>query len=176
MTTDQPFESAGRVPVGISACLMGQAVRYDADDKLSRLCRDQLSHCLRLVEVCPEVEIGLGVPREPIRLVDTTRHIEVQPHSTNSIDHGPDLAALVDTKAAELDELCGFILMEKSPSCGLFGVKVHDAEGNVLRHDGRGAFAAALTQRYPELPVEEAGRLADAQIREDFIARVFNYR
>ncbi len=161
-----------KIPVGISACLLGEEVRYNGGHKLSLFCRDHLARWFEFRDICPEVEIGLDVPREPIRLVETDRGMEVQPHDGGA-DYGPQLSALAQSRESQLAQLCGFIFMQKSPSCGLFRVPVHGEQGQTLRHNGRGQFAEAFTRRFPNLPVEEAGRLNDPELRENFILRVF---
>ena len=174
--------SASRIPVGISRCLMGEEVRYNGGHKLSRYCRDNLSHWFEFRDTCPEVEIGLPVPREAMRLVDTgapnktQRNIRVLEISNPEIDHTEALIALAEKKKDILDRLRGFIFMQNSPSCGAFRVKVYHPNGNSLDAKGRGAFAQRVIQQYPNLPIEEAGRLMDANLRENFVTRVFLYQ
>jgi uncharacterized protein YbgA (DUF1722 family)/uncharacterized protein YbbK (DUF523 family) len=127
------------------------------------------------IAVCPEVEGGLGTPRDAMRLV---RALD-GPHLV-TVNHGTDLTATMErfararaTALAE-DELSGYVLKKDSPSCGLERVKVYDEHGMPTRN-GRGLFAAALVRAFPHLPVEEEGRLADPRLRENFIERVFAY-
>jgi uncharacterized protein YbbK (DUF523 family) len=160
--------------VGISACLLGQEVRYDGGHKRDSLLMDVLGPRVEWVPVCPEVEMGLGTPREPLRLVrdgTTTRMITIQ----TSIDH---TAAMHAWAARRLDALAkqdldGYVLKSASPSCGLEGVKVY-AEG-MPTDRGRGLFAAALIERFPLMPVEEETRLRDRKLCEAFIERIFTY-
>lgn len=175
MKEETSFPETSKISVGISRCLLGEEVRYNGSHKLSRYCRDHLSRWFHFVDTCPEVQIGMGIPREPIRLVSTGGEIEVQPVSGATANYAPALANLADELKPQLDELCGFIFMQKSPSCGVFRVKVYNDKGGLAQEPGRGAFAAAVVENHPSLPVEEAGRLTDPELRENFIARVFIY-
>ena len=174
---DNPSQSEDiidkRIPVGISRCLLGEEVRYNGGHKLSRFCRDQLGEWFRYVDVCPEVEIGLGVPREPMRLVEREGEIRVLEIKGSSNDHTDKLRNLADTHQQWISNLCGFVFMQNSPSCGLFRVKAYHPNGNVLHTDAKGAFAQRVHELMPWLPMEEAGRLTDAKLRENFITRVF---
>lgn len=166
------------IPVGISACLMGENVRFNGSHKRSRFCTDVLSGYFDFRPVCPEVAIGLGTPREPIRLVasdsadQSPRAVGV---SNPDLDVTSDLEQYADRCADSMKDLCGFILMQKSPSCGLFEVKRYLENGHP---EGKtsGVFARQLRKRMPLLPVEEAGRLNDAALRENFMVRVYAYR
>lgn len=167
--------SSSRLKLGISACLLGEPVQFNGGHKRSSLCSDVLSQHFDLVPVCPEVAIGLGTPRETIRLVGApdspratgSRHVE--------LDVTDALAAFGRQTAERLDDICGFILMQKSPSCGMQRVKVYTADGQPQPGGGSGIFAAALMRARPELPVEEDGRLHDPVLRENFLTRVFAY-
>lgn len=164
-----------KLRLGISACLLGAEVRYNGGHKESRLCSQTLSEYFDFVPLCPEVAIGLGTPREPIRLVgspDAPRAVgTVHPE----LDVSAPLAAYGERMAGELDDICGYIFMQQSPSCGLQRVKVYQDNGRPSEPKGRGLFAAAFCARRPDLPVEEDGRLNDPVLRENFIARVFTY-
>lgn len=162
-----------RIRLGVSACLLGEAVRYDGGHKRDSFLTDVLGTYVEWVPVCPEVDIGLGVPRPTLRLVGRPESPRLVQEST-----GEDLTARMrdyaDERLRELERLSldGYVLKRASPSCGLFRVRVY-REGGVPNADGRGIFAAALVERLPMLPVEEEGRLTDAGIRENFIERVF---
>jgi uncharacterized protein YbgA (DUF1722 family)/uncharacterized protein YbbK (DUF523 family) len=167
---------AGPKPrLAISACLTGLDVRYNAGHKNSELCHQLLGEHFDWVTVCPEVAIGLGVPREPIRLVGDPEH----PIVTGTRDNGTDLTgplrAYGEQMASELDDICGYVFMQKSPSCGLERVKVYQADGRPAVKSARGAYAAAFCEQRPDLPVEEEGRLHDPVLRENFISRVYAY-
>jgi uncharacterized protein YbbK (DUF523 family)/uncharacterized protein YbgA (DUF1722 family) len=161
------------VRVGISSCLLGEQVRYDGGHKRDAFLTEELGRHVQFVPLCPEVEIGLGVPRPTLRL---ERHgDEVRMVVTDS---GEDLTermrewaegAAERIAAAELD---GYVLKRSSPSCGMERVKLYDENGSPTSV-ARGLFAAALIERLPLLPVEEEGRLRDARLREHFVARLF---
>lgn len=162
--------------VGISSCLLGNAVRYDGGHKLDRFLRDTLGRHVQFVPVCPEVECGLPVPREAMRLVG-----ETTPPLLRMIRSGADLTEQMriwaDQKNVWLAEqnLCGFIFKSKSPSCGMQGVKVTSGQGPP-RPNGIGLFARMFMERFPLLPVEDDGRLHDPELRENFIERIFVMR
>ncbi|QBF25152.1 DUF1722 domain-containing protein [Pseudomonas tructae] len=161
--------------IAISACLLGQAVRFNGGHKASRWCTEVLGEHFDLLPVCPEVAIGLGVPRPPIRLVGDP----ADPQAVYSRDPGLDLSgplrAYGQQMAQDLNDICGYIFMHKSPSCGLERVKVYQANGYPAPEGGRGVFADAFCTLRPDLPVEEDGRLFDPVLRENFITRVYAY-
>lgn len=169
--------SSSRAPikVGISACLLGEPVRFNGGHKESRLCSETLARHFEFVPVCPEVAIGLGTPRQPIRLVGDPD----QPRAVGSVHAELDvtdaLTAYGQQVATELHDICGFVLMQKSPSCGMERVKVYQANGHPIEGGGSGLFAHALMQARPDLPIEEDGRLNDPVLRENFLTRIFAY-
>ena len=162
-----------KIRVGVSACLLGQEVRYDGGHKRDAFLTEVLGPFVEWVPVCPEVEVGLGVPRPPIRLIGDPNAPRLVVEKT-----GEDLTSRMRRWASgrigELEALGlhGYVFKRGSPSCGLVRVPVHGEDGRPGRV-GRGLFAAALTDALPLLPVEEEGRLTDAGIRESFIERVF---
>lgn len=162
-----------RIRLGISACLLGEAVRYDGGHKRDVFLAEVLAGHVEWVPVCPEVELGLGVPRDSIRLIGRPDAPRLMQERT-----GEDLTDRMRRYAAErvrelaaLD-LDGYVLKRASPSCGLLRVRVYRDSG-VPSADGRGLFASALVERMPMLPVEEEGRLNDPALRENFVERVF---
>lgn len=163
----------GPVRVGISSCLLGEQVRYDGGHKRDAFLTDELARHVEFVPLCPEVEIGLSVPRPALRL--ERRGDDVRMVVTES---GEDLTERMGSWAQGAAEriaaagLDGYVLKKSSPSCGMERVKVYDENGAPAR-GGRGLFAAALMERLPLLPVEEEGRLRDARLREHFVARIF---
>ena len=162
--------------LGVSACLLGGAVRFDGGHKRNRFLVDVLGAHVEWVPVCPEVEIGLGIPRPAIRLESRGDALAlVDPKS--GADHTAAMAAFSARRVRELEELglCGYVLKKSSPSCGMERVKVF-ASGGMPRPNGRGIYAAALLEVFPNLPVEEEGRLSDPVLRENFIERVFAYQ
>ncbi|WP_286239144.1 YbgA family protein [Neptuniibacter halophilus] len=163
-----------RIPVGISACLLGHKVRYDGGHKQSRYCLNVLSDCFDFVPFCPEVGIGLSTPREPIRLVGQADAPRVLGTKDPSLDVTEPLQAYADRVTEQNTHLCGYILMKGSPSCGMERVKVYHENG-LPNEAGSGVYAARLMQNNPALPVEEEGRLNDPVLRENFITRVFVY-
>ena len=160
--------------LGISACLLGQAVRWDGEHRHDPFLAETLGRFVEWVPVCPEVELGLGVPREPIRLEgDPAAPRLVAENSRRDLTRA--MKRLACARAAELArlDLVGYVLKKGSPSCGMERVRVHGG-GRPLRR-GTGLFARALMERLPLLPVEEEGRLRDAALRASFIERVFAY-
>ncbi|GAB4300933.1 MAG: DUF523 and DUF1722 domain-containing protein [Methylophaga sp.] len=164
-----------KIKVGISSCLMGESVRYDGSHKHLKLVTDSLSRYFEFVPECPEMGVGMGVPRKPIRLVgnvDDPRAVAI--HDAR-LDYTDALTAYGEHKAREHDDLCGYIFMKNSPSCGVFRVKVYQDNGYPAQTPGRGLYARAFMAQQPLLPVEESGRLSDSILRENFITRVFAY-
>jgi len=161
--------------IGVSTCLLGEPVRYDGGHKRDAFVTDTLGAFVRFVPVCPEMEIGLGTPRESIHLRRDGEALRLV-GTRSGCDHTTTMSAFAKRRVdalARLD-LSGYILKKGSPSCGMERVPVHG--DGAKRRDGRGLFAAELMARLPLLPVEEEGRLQDAKLRENFIARVFAYR
>jgi len=169
--------SSSRAPikVGISACLLGEPVRFNGGHKESRLCSETLARHFEFVPVCPEVAIGLGTPRQPIRLVGDPDHPRAVGSVHAELDVTDALTAYGQQVATELHDICGFVLMQKSPSCGMERVKVYQANGHPIEGGGSGLFAHALMQARPDLPIEEDGRLNDPVLRENFLTRIFAY-
>jgi uncharacterized protein YbgA (DUF1722 family)/uncharacterized protein YbbK (DUF523 family) len=185
--------------IGVSSCLVGQEVRFDGGHKRERFVTDELGRYARFVPVCPEVAVGMGVPRDTLRLVklgkrgtggagggaggahggaDATRMIA--PASGRDWTEAMEAFARrrVEALAAE-EDLDGYVLKKDSPSCGMERVKRYDdaaAPSGPPSKDGVGLYAAALLERFPLLPVEEDGRLQDAALRENFVERLFAYR
>ena len=163
-----------KIKVGISACLLGQEVRFDGGHKRSSFCERDLGAHFDYHPVCPEMAIGLGAPRAAIRLVK--HHGEVRAEASNgSFDVTERLIAFSEQKARQLDFLSGYILCAKSPSCGMERVRIYGANNEGSAKEGIGLFAKALMAANPLLPVEEDGRLCDPILRENFVLRVFAY-
>lgn len=161
------------IRLGISACLLGRKVRFDGQHKRDGYLVETLGPFVKWVPVCPEVEVGMGTPRETIRLEGNLEDPRlVAPKS--GIDHTADMKRWSSERLDSLDaeHLHGFILKRASPSCGAFRVKVYQPNGSPLTK-GQGLFAAALMTHWPLLPVEEEGRLNDPRLRENFFERVF---
>lgn len=164
------------IKLGVSACLMGEEVRYDGGHKLDRFIRDTLGRYVTFVPVCPETECGLGVPREAMRLVGELERPRLVTNKTG-VDHTDCMTAWAGNRLAELgkEDLCGFIFKSKSPSSGMLRVKVY-TDGGMPVQKGVGIFARAFIERFPDIPVEDEGRLHDPLLREHFIERIFLYR
>ena len=164
------------IRVGISSCLLGEEVRWDGGHKRDRFLTDELAPYVEWVAVCPEVEIGMGTPRETVQLVREHGGLQmVGTRSRRDWTEAMESFAVRRVRALEHLDLCGYVLKKDSPSCGMERVKVRDANG-MAKRDGRGLFAEALLTAIPALPVEEEGRLNDPVLRENWIERVFAYR
>jgi uncharacterized protein YbgA (DUF1722 family)/uncharacterized protein YbbK (DUF523 family) len=173
---ETPPAADAPIRIGVSACLLGREVRFDGGHKRSDFLVDIFGPFVEFVPVCPEVEIGLGVPRETLRLVRTGADIRLLGNKTGA-DQTDSMRRYSDRRTATLtdDDLSGYVLKKDSPSCGMERVRVYGVNGMPAR-DGRGLYADALMRRFPNLPIEEEGRLNDARLRDNFIERVFAYR
>lgn len=173
--TESPFPTG--IPVGISQCLMGAPVRYDGGHKHSSYCTRTLSAWFSFVPVCPEMGIGMGAPRESIHLQGSLENDDIRAvgNRTATLDVTGKLVAYGVEKATELSYLRGYILQGRSPSCGMERIKVYHENGHPLGKTSPGLYAREFMRIQPLLPVEEEGRLQDAHLRENFVARIFAY-
>ncbi|MBN1825552.1 MAG: DUF523 and DUF1722 domain-containing protein [Candidatus Eisenbacteria bacterium] len=164
-----------KIPIGVSRCLLGDPVRFDGGHKRSRFLTDVLAEWFRFVPVCPEVEIGLGVPRESIRLVRSDSGPRLVGSRTGK-DRTEKMNRFTEERAEGLAplRLRGFVLKSTSPTCGFERVRIYDTNG-VPTKDARGFWGGRLMDRFPLLPIEDEGRLNDPRIRENFIVRLFTY-
>jgi uncharacterized protein YbbK (DUF523 family)/uncharacterized protein YbgA (DUF1722 family) len=164
------------VRIGISSCLLGEEVRYDGGHQKDTYLTGVLGRHVEWVPVCPELEAGMGVPREPVRLAGDAAAPRMLGVSSGA-DHTDRMNAFARRRVQALagQELSGYVLKRGSPSCGMARVKLHVEDGTFAR-SGTGLFARALRQAFPLLPVEEEERLGDARRRENFLTRVFAYR
>jgi len=162
------------ITIGVSSCLLGNRVRYDGGHKRDRYITDTLNRHFRFVPVCPEVECGLGTPRETMRLEGDPAAPRLMTIETR-IDLTGQMLAFCREKVRELERegICGFIFKKNSPSCGLHRVTIYS--NGVASGTGSGLFAAAVTGRLRMLPTEEEGRLSDQAVREQFIERVIAF-
>lgn len=162
--------------LGISRCLLGDKVRYDGGHKYDPFLVKTLGEFVSYVPVCPEVECGLPIPREALRLVGTPEAPRLMTQKSGE-DHTERMQSWAQTRLDELEgeDLCGFIFKSKSPSSGMERVKLYSESGN-LAGQSVGIFARMFMQRFPMLPVEEDGRLHDVHLRENFIDRIFVLR
>jgi len=160
-----------KIRLGVSACLLGQKVRYDGGHKWDRYLTGTLGRYLQLVPVCPEVELGLGVPREATRLEGDPASPRLVTVETR-VDRTEAMRGWAQgrVKGLERQDLCGFIFKSRSPSCGLAGLPVYGPKG---RKRGVGLFAQAFVEHFPGLPVMDEVRLHDPDLRENFIQRLF---
>jgi len=170
----EPPTGGERIRLGVSSCLLGEQVRFDAGHKRESFVADILPRYFDMIPVCPEVAIGLGVPREPIRLEGDERAPRAIGVKTKSLDVTERLAAYGRRMAGELGGISGYIFKSKSPSCGMERVKLYGA-GGMARKVGRGIYAAEIMRAMPLLPTEEEGRLNDPVLRENFIERVYAF-
>lgn len=165
-----------KIRLGISACLLGERVRYDGGHKLDRFLRDTLGKYVEYVPVCPEVECGLPIPRESM-------HLEGDPSSPRLVttvtkqDMTKRMVRWAKKRVVELEkeDLCGFIFKSDSPSSGMERVKVYNEKGMPVKK-GVGIFAKIFMEHFPLLPVEDEGRLHDPKLRENFIERIFTLK
>ncbi len=164
-----------KIPVGISSCLLGNEVRYDGGHKHHSYITGTLGEYFEFIPFCPEIGAGLGVPREPIRLVNKDGQVRAVGVRNPDLDATDKLRAFAADQSTAIAGLCGFILKRASPSCGMERVKVYNKKG-MPGASGSGVFAEELMSRFPHLPVEEEGRLGDARLRENFIERIFFYQ
>jgi uncharacterized protein YbgA (DUF1722 family)/uncharacterized protein YbbK (DUF523 family) len=174
-----PSPDAGTAPirVGVSACLLGQRVRWDGGHKSDSFLIGTLGRYVEWVPVCPEVEVGLPVPRDTLRLVRRGEEVRmVMPRTGADNTRAMRAYAAQRVRALAALDLCGFVLKKDSPSCGMTRVRVYPEAGGAATRDGRGLFAEELIRQMPHLPIEEEGRLLDRRLRENFVERLFAYR
>jgi uncharacterized protein YbbK (DUF523 family) len=193
--------SKARPVIAISSCLLGNAVRYDGQTKFQPQLCEQFQQHFELLAVCPEVEIGLSVPRPPVQLTlmvsallgsepifeasgitaeDIQQKMTLTPikligRDDASIDITERMRAYCNTKPDELEQICGYVFKSKSPSCGLHDVPLF-AQGKMILSNHRGLFAQAMTARWPDLPVADELQLNDAIARAQFIRRVLDFQ
>jgi len=163
-----------KIPLGISSCLLGQEVRYDGGHRHNAYITQSLGDFFMFIPFCPELAIGMTVPRPPIQLREINNEIRVVGVKDNSIDKTEALLEYGKETAVKNKQLCGYIFKKDSPSCGMERVKVYGKTGMPERK-GRGLYTTGFIAQQPALPVEEEGRLMDPHLRENFIERVFIY-
>jgi len=173
-----PYAYDEPIKIGVSSCLLGARVRFDGGHKRNDFLVGTLANFVEFVPVCPEVEIGLGVPRETLRLVrdsETASTVRLVSNETG-VDHSDRMNAYAERRVNALghEDLSGYVLKNDSPSCGM-RLRVYRSSGTPAR-DGSGLYAAALIRRYPSLPIEEEARLSNPELRKNFVERVFAYR
>jgi uncharacterized protein YbgA (DUF1722 family)/uncharacterized protein YbbK (DUF523 family) len=166
---------SNRPIIALSSCLAGEPVRFDGAHKRDNWLLEQLGQYVDYRTYCPEVAIGLGIPRRPIRLVAVAGETRVRGVVDPSLDVTERLQNYAFDTLPNLGDISGYVFKSKSPSCGVFRVKRYNVKGHP-DGSGRGAFAEVIAQHLPDLPIEEEGRLCDAGLRENFVNRVFAYR
>ncbi|WED23586.1 2-thiouracil desulfurase family protein [Vibrio sp. JC009] len=159
--------------VGISSCVLGEKVRFDSGHKENRFVTQDLMQYFSFVSVCPEVGIGLPVPRPTIRLISDEERIALVETKDESKDYTERMQTYAEKTASQLmsQDLCGYIVCAKSPTCGMERVKVY--KQNRADKEGVGIYTRELMKQMPWLPVEEDGRLNDPVLKENFVLRVF---
>ncbi len=163
--------------IGISSCLLGERVRWDGGDQRNAFLADRLGVFVEWVRICPELELGLGVPREPIQLLRTAAGFDLVTVETHR-NLTADMTAWSARRVEALEDLDGYVLKARSPSCGLGDVRVYETEedwraGGSYTRGGRGFFADALVRRFPHLPVVDEADLQDDGARDHFVERIF---
>ncbi|UTV30075.1 YbgA family protein [Photobacterium atrarenae] len=162
------------ISVGISACVLGQKVRFDGGHKQNRFVVDELAKYVDFKPVCPEVGIGMPVPRPAIQLLQLSDGSERLVASRDkSIDYTESMESFAHQHIPAFDSLCGYIVCAKSPTCGMERVKLYIENGNTVPGGSVGVYTRELMQRMPWLPVEEDGRLQDPVLRENFVFRIY---
>lgn len=162
------------IKIGISSCLLGNKVRYDGGHSHDRFLTQTLGLFTEYVPVCPEVECGMPTPREAVRLVGDPENPKLMTQKT-AVDKTDQMNVWIKGRLEKLagENLCGFIFKSKSPSSGLYRIRVYGEDGSITKN-GTGLFARAFTRAFPRVPVEEAGRLNDPKLRENFIENIFS--
>ncbi|MBM6551314.1 YbgA family protein [Marinomonas ostreistagni] len=172
-TDCHPNQIEHKVPVGISACLLGENVRYNGGHSRSTYCLGPLAEFFEYHKFCPEVAAGFGTPRPTMRLEGDPEQPRLSFSNSPGSDVSDQLNQANERYLDNLPEIDGYILMKNSPSCGLERIKVYQENGHPHMQRVAGLFTQALQQRYPLLPIEEDGRLHDPALRENFLLRVF---
>ncbi|WP_330960055.1 YbgA family protein [Photobacterium sp. 53610] len=173
MTRFETADSERRIPVGISACVLGEQVRFDGGHKRNRFVTDELAKYVRFRPVCPEMAIGLPVPRPTVRLVLTENEPRLVDSKHGQQDYTRQMQTFAEKHVSGLNELCGFVVCAKSPTCGMERVKLYIPNGNTVPGGTVGVFTQKLMTAMPWLPVEEDGRLQDPVLRENFVFRIY---
>lgn len=152
------MQDTSKIKIAVSSCLLGEAVRYDGTDKHIDYITQYLAKEYTLISLCPEMAIGMGVPRPPIHLVDNGKNINavgIEDPENNVTDalsqYGKSIQQLHP-------DLCGYIFKKNSPSCGPDNVKVMNSETGEYESRGQGIYVSAIRKNFPALPVidEEA--------------------
>jgi uncharacterized protein YbgA (DUF1722 family)/uncharacterized protein YbbK (DUF523 family) len=162
-----------KIRIGVSSCLLGENVRFDGGHKKNQYLFNTLNHYFDFHPFCPEVAIGLGIPREPIRLVMQNDKVKCLGTKNQALDVTEKLKSIAEEQSVWHSKISGYILKKDSPSCGMERVKIY--KDSMPDRTGIGIYAKQLMDNFPDLPIEEEGRLSDSVLRENFIQRVFFY-
>ncbi len=165
-----------KIKIGVSSCLIGEKVRWNGDHKQNRYVKDTLSQYFEYVPVCPEVEVGMGTPRETVALYGDLEKTKMISKKTQT-DWTSRMNKYSKDRIKRLggEDLCGYIFKSKSPSCGLARIPVYDESDSSKARHRSGLFADAFMKANPLVPTEDEGRLTDPRFRENFIIRVFSF-
>ncbi len=161
-------EASYKPLIGVSQCLLGDAVRYDGQSKGNVIVIKKLNKLFRLIPVCPEVEAGLSIPRAPVQLTGSIENPELIGRDDPTINISDMMQTYCQNKVIDLNNLSGFILKSRSPSCGLNSTPVF-INGRCVSETGRGIFAKNLCKTYPELPIIEDSNLENKKLLDNFI-------
>jgi len=163
-----------KIKIGMSSCLLGEEVRWDGDHKYDQYVRDVLGSYFDYVSICPEVDVGMGVPRETVALYGTLENPKMITKRSKT-DWTKKMNHYTKDRIHELtkENLCGYVFKSKSPSCGIGKVPIYSEFGSSRMRHGSGMFASSFVKVFPLVPVEDEGRLHDPVIRENFIVRIF---
>ena len=163
--------------IGVSACLAKKAVRFDGSFIANAFVNNECKQFFDIHTVCPEVEIGMSVPRPVIQLRNFDGEVRLVFSKNPETDLTNKMLSYAEQKFKTLPQLDGYIFKKDSPSCGVFKVAVKDDKSGMRKRDGIGIFARAFKEKYPNVPVEDEGRLNDTGLRENFLERVYaHYR
>ena len=173
--TKKQTQQISRVKVGVSSCLLGNPVRYDGEHSYDAYINESMRDLFELVEFCPEVAIGLGVPRPPINLVWIHGVLRVRGVANKSHDVTDDLIGYAEQISQQLNELNGYIFKSRSPSCGIANVNVYDEETKQVVSTSAGQFSKVIMQNQPLLPIADEIMLQDEKLRTEFINKVMSF-
>lgn len=163
------------IHIGISSCLLGERVRYDGGHKLNTFIKETLGRFFEFVPVCPEMGIGMGVPREPVRLTGDLQRPRALGEHDKTFDVTEVLERYSEQMVAQLTDISGYILKRGSPSCGMQGVKIYSAQDQIMG-GGSGIYARTLMERFPSLLVAEEHQVTETDLCEIFLEQVFIYK
>lgn len=163
-----------KIKIAVSSCLLGEAVRYDGTDKKIPFITQELAKEYNLISLCPEMAIGLGVPRPPIHLVELETDVQVLRIDKPSENFTKPLFEYGRNIIQTYPDLCGYIFKKNSPSCGTKKVKVLNAEGEYEKR-GTGVYASAFIKELPSLPIIDEEDFLIESLRKYFLCSVVQY-